>query len=285
MKNKLMIFLLFIFFLSCAKKEKEVVSFPVGVVKVEKKDLSKYLYFTGELKAQDEVEVYARVTGKIYEKLVKKGDSIKKDEVLFTIDRDEVGYKFEKAKVESPINGKVSMVYVDIGDSVSVNKPLALVQDDSVVKVRIWVGENDYAWIKEGNLSYLKVLTYPDEEFQGIVKEISPFFDPITHTALVEVEVINSEGKLKPGMFTEVKIEVDKKKAVLSIPFDSILKDEYGEYVYVVENDTAFKKYIQIGLKTDYYLEVISGLKDNDLVVHTGEEFLKNNFKVKAVLE
>jgi cobalt-zinc-cadmium efflux system membrane fusion protein len=147
------------------------------------------------------------------------------------------------------------------------------------------VGEKEYLSIREGERAILKVASYPEEEFYGEVKEVSPFFDPRTHSALVEVEILNQEGKLKPGMFGELKIEVAKKDNVLVQPFDSILKDEKGEYVYLVEGNLAKKRYIQTGLRAQSYLEVTAGIEENALVVRTGEEFLKDNSLVKVILE
>lgn len=286
MKLRFLVVIIILFNLSCAreKKQSQREAFAVGVIKARKQDISRYLYFTGILKARDEVEVYPRVTGKIYEKLVKKGDFVNKDTVLFTIDRDVVGYKFEKAKVESPISGKVSMIYVDIGDQVSPNTPVALIQDDSEMKVRIWVGEKEYPFIKVGEKAAVRVSSF-DEEFEGVVREVSPYFDPATHTALVEIVIPNKEDKLKSGMFCEAKVEVASRKDVLVLPFDCILEDENGRYVYVVENNIARKRYIKTGLEAENLIEVLEGIKEGELIVHSGEQFLKEGTEVKVVME
>lgn len=266
------------------KKKQVKAPFPVTVFKVTKRNLTKYLYFTGVTKAIKEVEVYPKVTGKIYQQVVKSGDRIAKGQILFTIDRDVTGYKFEKAKVTSPIAGRVSLIYSDVGDYVTPKTPLALIQDDSKVIARIWVGGVDYPWIKEGERAFV-ITGDKNVKFEGKVKEISPFFDPVTHTALVEIEIDNPKGEIKPGMFAEVMIVVAQRDNVLAVPFDAILKDEGGDFVYVVKNGVAYKRYLKIGLRSSYYFEVTQGLKENELVVHLGEEFLKDSVPVKIIRE
>lgn len=285
MKIKLFFLLLMVSFVfACARDESapEPRAFAVSAIRPKVQDLSEFVFFTGIIRAQEEVKVYSRVEGKIDTKLVRKGDKVEKDQVLFKIDRDVVGYRFEKAQVESPIRGKVSMIYVDTGDRVQLQEPLALVQNDSVVRVRVWVGERDYPRLAEGQIAYLKVAAFPDKEFQGIVTEISPFFDPVTHTALVKIEVDNPRGDLKPGMFAEIRVKVDNRPNVITILFDAVLEDEQGRYVYGIEANRAQKTYIETGLRSGEYLEVISGLKGEEEIAYRGKEFLEEGMKVRV---
>lgn len=285
MKVKILFLLLLVFSFSCARQENGPGSSGVAVssIRPEIKDLAAFTYFTGVARADQEVKVYPRVEGKIYEKLVRKGDSIEKGQILFTIDRDIIGHRFEKARVDSPISGRVGMIYVNLGDRVGPQEVLALVQSDSVIEVQIWVGERDYPLIREGQPAYFRVNAYPNQTFEGKVSEVSPFFDLNTHTALVKVRVDNSDGKIKPGMFTEIKIEVESRPGVLAILFDSVLEDTQGEYVYLVKEAKAKKRYIETGLLSGNYLEVISGLEEEAEIVYRGKEFLEDGLRIKAV--
>lgn len=271
---------------SCAERgEVEREAPVVGVLEVGRGKIAKGLYFTGTIRAKDEVELHSKVSGKVCQKLVKKGDYVNRGEVLFLIERDEVGYKFQKVKVEAPISGRVSSIYVDIGSKVYPKTPLAHLQDDSTVKVRIWVGQKDYTLISEGQRAIIKLPQYPEETFEGVVSEISPSFDPLTHSALVEIEVPNPQSRFKPGMFANVEVIVEGKENAILIPFDAILKDEVGEYVYLIQDGVAYKRYIRTGIRSKGMVEVLEGLRAGDLIVHTGEEFLRPGLKVKGIPE
>lgn len=287
MKIKLLLTIFLFFLVSCDSEEakEETRAFTVTAITPEVRDLSEQIYFIGTLRAKEEVKVYSRVEGKIYDKLIRKGDEVEKDETLFTIDRDAVGYRFEKAKVEAPITGKVSLVYVDVGDRITPQEPVALLQNDLTVKAEIGVGAKDYPRIAENQRAYLRVPSYRQDDFEGVVSEVSPFFDSATHTALVEIEVDNKHGRLKPGMFCEIRIEVDRKEQALTVLFDAVLRDDEGEYVYILEDGRAEKRHIRTGLKDGTHLEVVSGIEKDEKIAYRGKEFLEDNAIVKAVME
>src|SRR3989338_7439409 len=108
---------------------------PVKVMKVKSENLSKALEYVGDIKGQDEAIVYPKVSGKIIEKVKEEGSAIAKGEPILYIDRDEIGLKFEKAPVESPLAGTVGRIYVDMGTNVTAQTPVALVANMDSVKI------------------------------------------------------------------------------------------------------------------------------------------------------
>lgn len=287
MRIKRLLPVILVFLASCAPEAPDIEerAFSIGAVEPLEEDLAAFSYYTGTIRAREEVKVYPRVEGKIHERLVRKGEEVARDEVLFTIDRDVIGHRFEIARVEAPISGKISMIYVDPGDTVHVQTPLALMQNDSTVKVRVWVGGKEYPRIKVGQTAYLSVSAWPDKEFEGEVSEVSPFFDPATHTALVELELDNPEGKLKPGMFTQLRIRTALSKGAVTVPFDAVLSDEEGDFVYVVTEGRAEKKRVETGLRQGERLEIKDGLEGTETIIYQGKEFIEQGAKVRAVKE
>jgi len=107
-------------------KEKDS-NIPVKVMEIRPRDIARALEYIGTIKGRDEATVYPKVSGKIIEKPMTEGEPIKKGDAIVYIDRDEVGLKFEKAPVESPLTGTLGRVYVDIGSNVTTQTPIALV--------------------------------------------------------------------------------------------------------------------------------------------------------------
>jgi len=93
------------------------------------------------LRQKTKAIIYPKVSGKIIEKLKNEGDSVVKGDVIAYIDRDEVGFKFEKAPVESPMNGIIGRVYVDIGTQVSTQTAVALAVRMDNVKIDLDIPE------------------------------------------------------------------------------------------------------------------------------------------------
>jgi len=271
----------------CAKKQpQKEVKFPVSAVAVTRGDLKEFLFYVGDIIAKDKAIVYPKVTGKIVEELVREGDLVKKGDILAYIDRDEVGFKFEKAPIESPIDGIIGIVKIDKGVTVSPQTPIVLIVDIDIVKVKVNVIERELPRIKDGQPAEIKVDAYPREVFKGFIDRISPVVDLTSRTSPVEIKIFNSDHRLKPGMFARIKILVGERENVLLVPRDAILKENGSRYIFVVSEDNkAHYQKIEMGLCQDNMFEVVSGLDEGDVVVTMGNTRLEDGDVVEIIKE
>ncbi|MBL7131699.1 MAG: efflux RND transporter periplasmic adaptor subunit [Candidatus Omnitrophica bacterium] len=269
--------------------QEEVIKMPVRAIEVKRGVLKEILFYVGDIKAEDEVVVYPKVSGKIIEKLAKEGDLVKEGDVLAYVDRDEVGFKFQKAPVESPIDGVLGRVYVDRGTSVSASIPIALIVNMDKVKVRIDAVERDLPKIKVGQRAEVRVDAYPEEIFVGSVEKVSPIVNLASRTAPIEIEIANLQHRLNPGSFAKVKILVKEREGVLIIPRDALIKEDSSNYVFVVKNNKAHKAHkvhkqkIELGLCENNKFEVINGLKEGELIITMGNARLKEGDMIEVV--
>ncbi|MCM8824239.1 MAG: hypothetical protein NC822_06160, partial [Candidatus Omnitrophica bacterium] len=135
-RTKMLLFLMFFSFLfsGCQNKDKLKLKdyqelIPVRVKMVRLSTIRKVIEYVGDIKAKDEAIVYPKVSGKVLEKLKEDGSFVSKGEIIAYIDRDEVGFKFEKSPIESPLTGVVGRFYLDKGEMVTPQTPVALVVD------------------------------------------------------------------------------------------------------------------------------------------------------------
>lgn len=255
-----------------AKEEKEAI--PVRVMRVELKDIQNTLDYVGDIKAEDEAIVYPKVSGKIIEKLKNEGDSVNKGDVIAYIDRDEVGFKFEKAPIESPMSGIIGRVYVDIGTQVSPQTPVALAVHMDNVKIDLDMPEQYLPRISVGQTAQVSVQAYPNEKFTGTVSRISPVLDLETRTAPIEIIIPNPKHALNSGMFARVELIIDELKNVPVIVKEAVMGKEPGVYVYAVKGNAAHQRNIKLGMRQGAYYEVSEGVKEGDLVVVMGQQQL-----------
>lgn len=277
-----------LFAAGCRQKEKpanninnnmpEVV--PVKVMEVEKKTLRVRCEFVGNILSFYEAEVYPKVSGKIMEKVKDEGQIVAQNEVIMYIDRDEVGLTFEKAPVESPLSGLIGRVYVDIGQQVTPNTPVARVVNIEKVKINVDIPETFLANIGPGQDADITVDTYPDKIFHGKINKISPVLDVSTRTTPAEIIIENSNMFLKPGMFARVSLVTEVAENVPVIFTESIIGKNSESYVYIVENDAARKRKISLGLREGHLREVKSGVNPGELVVVMGQQKLTDGVKV-----
>jgi multidrug efflux pump subunit AcrA (membrane-fusion protein) len=264
--------------LGCSKDqgmEKDAVqNIPVRVEEVRLQDLNNSLEYVGSIRAEDEALVYPKVSGKIIEKAKQEGEIVGKQEVIAYIDRDEVGAKFQKAPVESPIAGVVGRVYVDIGTNVLPQTPVALVVNMDMMKINLDIPDKFIPKIYLGQEARIRVDAYPTEQFIGKVTKVSPIVNIENRSAPVEITLDNSGHRLQSGMFARVYLIIEKHSGIPVILKEAILGKSPDNYVYVVESGKSVVRKIEVGLHDGPYYEVSQGLKSGDLVVVMGQQRL-----------
>lgn len=284
--KRVFILLSFVFLIYGCQKQEAIKDagpqiIPVKVARVELKDIYRTLEYIGSIKAEEQAVVYPKVSGKIIEKVKEDGSVIEKGDALFYIDRDEVGLKFEKAPVESPLDGVVGRIYVDIGVNVTPQTPVALIVCMNKVKIDLNIPEKYLPQVLLDQNADITVDAY-NEKFKGVVTKISPVVDMDTRTAPVEITINNKAHLLKSGMFAKVSLIIGESKAVPVILKESIMGKVPSAYVYVIENNKAILKSVKLGIRQDGYFEVTDGIKEGDAVVVMGQQRLKEGIDVKV---
>jgi Cu(I)/Ag(I) efflux system membrane fusion protein len=112
----------------------------------------------------------------------------------------------EHMTIYSPISGIVIKKNVLEGEYVKTGAEIYTVADLSHLWVKLDAYESDLSFVKYGQDVELVTEAYPGEIFAGTVAFIDPILDEKTRTAKVRVNVENSEGKLKPGMFVHATV-------------------------------------------------------------------------------
>ncbi len=283
--NILLILLLLLVAIGCEKKpisNSGNQAIPVKVKKVELQDLATNLEYVGNIKAQDEANVYPKVSGKIIDKLKEDGSIVEKGEAIVLIDRDEVGLKFNKAPVESPMSGVVGRVYVDIGSNVSSQTPVALVVNMDKVKIYLDIPEVYLPKVFLDQEAVITVDAYPQEKFLGKVTRISPVVNLENRAAPIEITIDNPEHHLKSGMFVSVSLTIEKHPHVPVVLKEAILGKEPDTYVYTVSNNKAKMRKISLGIHEGPLYEAADGINEGDMVVIVGQQRLYDDAPVIA---
>lgn len=267
-----------------AKEELESLEKDRFLVKTEKaqvRALEDYILLTGSVRALDEATLYPRAAGKLLRNVLKEGDPVKKDEPVALVERDEVGVVYEPAPVPSTLTGVVGRIYQDTGATVTPQTPIALVVDQSKVRVEVDVPEKYIGKVFRGQTARVKVDAFPDRYFTGKVYRVSPVVDPRSRSTVVEVLLDNPERRLKSGMFAEVRLVVASRGAAVSVPSGAVVREDGEAWVFVPEDGTARKVKVKPGISTAEFTQV-GGVKAGDEVVTFGLYGLKDGSKIKV---
>ncbi|KAB2908351.1 MAG: efflux RND transporter periplasmic adaptor subunit [Ignavibacteriales bacterium] len=210
-----------------------------------------------------------------------------------------------KTTISSPLSGTVTVLNVEKGERVlgsgfSQGTNVMTISDLKNMLAIVDVDENDIVNVKLGDTARIKVDAFGDEEFIGLVSEISNSAKTSgvgTQEQVVNFEVKikiqDSESNLRPGMSCNAVIETQTVENVLTVPIQSVTakvdemkfegtSDEQGgattkkhetrkkkpeEMVFVVEGGKVKEATVTTGISDDNYIVVKSGLKAGQEIV------------------
>lgn len=186
--------------------------------------------------------------------------------------------QLDRALVRAPFNGTVETVQVRMGESVQPG-----------VQMFEFVGESDLFIQSDVSESYVGVLGKGDSvnvEFPSLnktmisrVSSVGGIINPNNRTFKVEVALPNMSD-IKPNMIAVLKIRDYQNPSSVLVPAHLILADNQGDYVFVVENQTALKKYVKRGLTANSETEILEGLTGTEVLVDKGFREVGDNFSV-----
>ncbi|CAN5476516.1 efflux RND transporter periplasmic adaptor subunit [soil metagenome] len=185
--------------------------------------------------------------------------------------------------VRSPISGVVSERFVKKGNMIGADQQLYRVTVFNPLMAVLHVPEHEMSKIRIDQRVELRADALPNQLFVGYVKRMSPVVDTQTGTFKVTVYMDETDGLLRPGMFSRVKIVYDTRQNTRMIPRSSVITEDLFHSVFVIRDSLAFKKNIQTGYNNGQNIEVTDGLEDDEIVVTIGQGSLQDSSKVSII--
>jgi RND family efflux transporter MFP subunit len=186
-------------------------------------------------------------------------------------------------KIKAPISGIINKRMVENGEFLAGGMPVCEIVNTSTLKIWIKIPEKDIFKLVKGQPVEIAVPAFPGKTFSGKINAIGEKAD---NSMKFDVEVVlnNPEGKqrLKAGLFTEVRIPVEATQTII-IDKTALVGSMKNPSVFVAEGSQAVKKEIVINEGDDKHIEVISGLKEGDRVIISGQLNLNDGDHIKIV--
>lgn len=172
--------------------------------------------------------------------------------------------------ITAPITGTVADREATTGESgEDAGKKIMTIVNGSSVQVSANIYEKDLKQVQMGQRVRVKVNGLPDRTFEGRISVIGAMVEGQTRVVPVKAELDNPNGVLKPGMFAELEVLIDRTTtAVLAIPKSALVETNDKKQVVFVQNGTAFQPTeVTLGRESGHFVEVKSGLFDGDRIV------------------
>lgn len=194
------------------------------------------------------------------------------------------------ASIVAPFDGVVTRRMVDTGafipaatsGSAAQTAAVLTLMDFSRVRVQVAVPEREAAIVHKGCAVRVSPEGLPGRAFEGVVSRISYALDEATRTMLVEAELRNPQGELRPGMYAAVQIVLERKADALIVPANAVLTEKSESAVFTVVDRTARKLSVKTGVSDGTRTEILQGLRLDQPVILVGKQPLKDGQAVNA---
>ncbi len=183
----------------------------------------------------------------------------------------------EYIPVRSPLNGVVLEKEITQGTAVTVGSPLFVVADLTELWAVAEIDETELPLVTAGRDVVLRVAAYPGETFAGRITFVADTVNPATRRVTVRCQIPNADGRLKPEMYAALTLNAGEPRTLLAVPSGAIQEIRGRPIVFVrTERGLFERRDVAIGSEVDGWVEVRSGVEEDEAVATTGSFLLKS---------
>ena len=139
----------------------------------------------------------------------------------------------DQKQLTAPFSGTVGIPKIDLGQYLTPGTAVVTLQDLDTMRVDFSVPEQQLPLLKIEQKVRLGI-GGGDLPYAGKIRGIDPKIDPTSRLVTIRAEVANTEGKLTPGQFVQVHVELPEENNVLALPQTALTSSLYGDFIYVV---------------------------------------------------
>ena len=245
--------------------ESAQVAYATGTV--QKMTLTSSASGVGNVEWLQSADVTSSRTGTIRRLRIALGDEVEKNDRLFVI-----AGTSSSSWVRAPLAGTVTALNVEDGDvvgSTDSTRAYATIIVLDRLQAAITVAESDIASVQIGQKAVITFDALPDLTLTGKVKSIdfsgTNSEGVVSYEVLVTLDITNAS--VKGGMTVSVDIVTDVAADVLAVPSSAVKTSSNGSYVQVLENGQPTNVPVEVGMTTDSYVEIVSGLTEGQEII------------------
>lgn len=186
---------------------------------------------------------------------------------------------------DSPVDGVVINKTAIRGMYVTPEMELYHIADLSRIWIVVTLYEYDVASIAAGDAAVVQLPYDPSKTFNAKISYVYPEIDLETRTAKARIELDNSAGNLKPGMFANVELKKDLGNAVV-VPDDAVIDTGVRRIVFVKTSEARFEpREIKVGARVGDMFVVLAGLKSDEEIVTSAHFLIDAESKLQAAMQ
>jgi membrane fusion protein (multidrug efflux system) len=214
---------------------------------------------------------------------IKKDDLIDELKLKKSVKKGEVLIKLKSGDVIAPFSGVLGYTGLTEDIFISDNIFIITLDDNSTIYSDIKIPENYSAFMKKGLPVDIKISSYKNKIFQGEIDFVSSRINADTRSLLSRIKINNPDLELISGSLLEVSVKFNLRNS-LSVPDTSVMVEGDKSYVYKITDDNIANKIeVKTGLRNNKNIEIISGLKEGEIIVAEGLKKVRPRGKIKPI--
>lgn len=186
-----------------------------------------------------------------------------------------------KTRIHAPFDGIIGFRFVSEGAYINSSTTVATLYNLNPAKIEFNLPGRYSTQVRAGKKIRFTVENDP-KTFEGEVYAVEPQIDLNTRTLKVRALAENPDGALLPGQFVRVELILETIENALLVPTEAIIPDLQGHKVFVNNGGKVKEERVEIGIRTDREVEILSGLKAGDTVITTGILQLRQGAPVRV---
>lgn len=195
-------------------------------------------------------------------------------------DMDLIRANIEKTEIRAPFNGKVGFRDISVGAFVSNTTIITTIQQLQPLRIDFTIPEKYVQLLNEKeNIQF--TIEGSDEVFTAPVYAIDPSISATSRSVRIRALFANKKLELFPGAFVKVLMPLATTENGIMVPTEAIVPELKGQKVYLSKGGKAFSQSVELGIRTDSTVQIISGINPGDTVITTGIMQIRPNSPLK----
>jgi membrane fusion protein (multidrug efflux system) len=187
---------------------------------------------------------------------------------------------YQDCRCEAPFDGVLVSRSIDRYQTVAPGAPTVRLSRLDRFEAIIAIPEAELFSLREGMKTEFRLLQNPGRTYAGTLKSLDRAIDPRTRTAAARIEIVNSDGQLKPGMVGRARILRQHFNAAIVVPTTALLRFQNGTAAMVVENGVARQRALKVSATVDDKALIAEGLRASDTLIVSGAFQVSNGTRV-----
>ena len=214
---------------------------------------------------------------------VRKNDVIGELNLKDKVKKGDLILNLKSGNVVAPFDGVLGYTGLTEDIFVSDNIFIITLDDNSIIFSDIKVPESYAPFIRKGLPVEVRVSSYKEKVFSGEIDFISSRINADTRSLLARIKINNKDLELLSGSLLEITVKFNLRDS-LSVPDTSIMMEGEKSYIYTVSDENiANKTEVEIGLRGDSKVEILSGVNEGDQIVAEGLKKVRPRGKIEPI--